>query len=541
MSGGEPLFGSDSGEAAGLNINLETPARDLLPGQTHASVFWLTWDYEQDTVLRNIMHLRQQSGFSAWSSRMKKETVQGMTFTCRDPQLVFLFQILKSCATWLVRKDSFGSPFISASTDNEPVSLTEIAVGTPGFIMLGKARQLRTCLETWLDQRTEVGELAAAIITLERYYRGTHDQDWMRDRKFYLEEMLDSLTQYDANQDGLPEYFGAPALDSESYNSFLGRSSVRRRDGQYIAESIAAVEAFRSGVRLLQVIGSRDAQTAVSRYQHLAEQGERTLETKYWKSRLGMNGFYANMWLPKRSESKPHRSINVVSFIQYGIGIPERKTAVFRELWHNPAWRSVGGVYRTVPEDDAEFAEESAAGRGRINYYQSHEVLLCGLREPSEATEAVVRLRAYAQYLLLNPRTMGWTSRTMEKLNGIDFSMFNFIELLVSGLGGLKADLDGIRVRIPRYKQDLQVRIRDLACGPGTIDLEVLGSGCGGRMQVNGKPFRDNGLISWSMLAAGKVTIRIERDGSTASLAGEVGTAAEKFGLEHPETSSIKK
>jgi len=43
------------------------------------------------------------------------------------------------------------------------------------------------------------------------------------------------------------------------------------------------------------------------------------------------------------------------------------------------------------------------------------------------------------------------------------------------------------------------------------------------------------------MLAAGKVTIRIERDGSTASLAGEVGTAAEKFGLEHPETSSIKK
>ncbi len=116
MSGGE--HDNDYGTADGKNphdaeltVSMETPARDLYPGQTQEAFFWTIWGYEQEDLMHALEALRKNAYYQGWERKIQSAETQGVQFECRDPYLTFLFSTLKAWVGWMKRKDGAGNVF----------------------------------------------------------------------------------------------------------------------------------------------------------------------------------------------------------------------------------------------------------------------------------------------------------------------------------------------------------------------------------------------------------------------------------------------
>lgn len=512
MSGGEQAGEAVAFSPSNLTVHLETPAWDLLPGQSHEADFWLLWDYDQESVSQGLLSLRRQGAFTAWQKRSRRQDVSGVEFTCRDDHVNYLFQSCKAWGPWLRRRDAFGNAFITGNLQTEAASPRELAAGAAGYIMAGGADILRESLENWMEQRADITDVASIILAIERYMRWTQDWRWFQGREFSMMEMLESLTQYDRNGDGLPEYGGMLATEPDDYNPFYNRSASARRSCQFLRQAVTGVRALRAGADLMSRARDPEGRSAVPRYRMLAEMAERSLDAEFWHPKLGRNGYYAYARLPGTGELAAHRGLAAADTVLYGLGALERRNTVFQELWNNPSWRTPGCVFRTLPADDGDFSGDNAAGRGQNNYEYTHALLLAALRRHGEATEAVRRLQVYAHEFLDSAKTLGGWPRAEMLASSAEVSEFNFIELLIGGLAGLEPVRDGLRVSVPRYRQDLQVRVTRLPVGTGWVNAEIDGAGgAQGLILVDGEPLADGGVIPYSRIERRTVNIAIKR------------------------------
>lgn len=509
ISGGEEAA---AGEGAEITVRLESPAYDLGPGQTQEEVFWLAWNYDQGSVSRDLIAWRELGQYETWERTCRKEAA-GPRFECRDPNLVFLFQTLRGWAAWVRRQDEYGSVFLAPVADPEPAAACELAEGASGYAWLGRGRDLTAACESWAHQRLELKDLPSAILAVQRTWRVTRDLTWLRDNLVYVQEWLDMLAAMDENGDGLPDYFGAVPPHPERYPAFPALDWGPDPGVLYLDAALAAILALRAGAELLEAAGGAPEQLEAVRYRSLGEQAASSLDASFWSPNLGARGYYAYAVRPRTKERALHRGLAAATVIPGRIGRPERRAAVFTELWEGPGWRGPHGAFRTLPTDDPDFNGDAVPGRGAVSNAKTHLVLLAALARPGSSSEALERLRAYARDLVHDPASLGWSRPAGSPLSAVGPGEYSFIELLVQGLAGLEAAPEGLRVHIPAYTEDLGIRFEGLVYGGRRLDLEVQGPGGrpGGTVQVNGKPLPDGGLVPAAWLAGPRTRILISR------------------------------
>jgi hypothetical protein len=71
--------------------------------------------------------------------------------------------------------------------------------------------------------------------------------------------------------------------------------------------------------------------------------------------------------------------------------------------------------------------------------------------------------------------------------------------------------MEGLKVHVPEYAQDLGVVFRHLRYNGADLEVEVRGSGPQGRIFVNDREWGARQLIPASVWAGGKVRIVIQR------------------------------
>ncbi len=510
---------SQGTETPGLTVNLETPAWDLGAGQFHEAVLWLCWGYDQTTVARNLFELRRKSEYARWEDDRQSRATEGMRFRCQDPNVSYLFESFKAWSGWMSKRDVMGTPYLASPARTEPAEPEEIAAAVGGLVALGRENAVKKHLQGWTGQRLEVEDLAGEVVSMSRYYLFTHDRSWLQDNLLYLEEVLNNLADLDLDADGIPEEVHR-AADRDQGCVNYGRES----GGKVRIPALTVVAAFRTGAALLEASGDAEGKLTAARYRVLAEQGEKTLDRLLWRPHLGPGGYYALCPRNRETSGKAFRSLVFADAVWLGIGRPEHLKAVLADLWNEPGWRSDQERYRLVPQPDWGSAQGVIAFPQGADIQRTQLILQLGLsRGQDQATAACQRLLTYARGLVLDPKSMGLVpaGAGSRPWAGAELSALNFIELLMTGLGGLEPVPEGLRVHIPKYAQPLGVKIENLKYRRCMIDLEIQDQASsrrrkvrrirGGRIFCNGKTMPDGGLISEQDLAAGKLKIVIQR------------------------------
>jgi hypothetical protein len=335
----------------------------------------------------------------------------------------------------------------------------QLSTGAGGFLLLGETRALRQHLENWLDQKIEPSDAMYVLLTYYAHYQWTHDRHWLSENQTRVEEMLTTLSELDVNGDGLPEYHD-PEGATEPYDPFITAGAQHsRKMVQWLQTSAAAVAALRQGAMLLQSLGGENRLTA-AKFRAMAEVGEQTIQSAYW----------------------------------------------------NPHWRTPQGTWRSMPSDDPDYKGDGVPGQGAVSLRRTHEVFRAGLEDPQTAAEALEKLLKYARGRVLDPKNLSGLSSNPTQDVVADFNALNLVELYFRSLAGLDFSLDGLRIHIPAYPQDLEVRVRHLTYHGAAIEVEVKGAGPRGRIYVNGQEWDSRHPIPNDFFAQGKVQIRIQRE-----------------------------
>jgi hypothetical protein len=497
-------------DTADLLVSLETPAQDLAPGQTHTSVFWLTWGYDRHTVTRYMVNLRRHPGYGRWEEKINASNSQGMTFTCRDPYLTYLFQSVKSWAFWMASLDPFGYPLFSSIAEPGPASPEKAAAGLGGLLAFGRTKAVKKFLDHWLEQRSETPDAAYTLIMAWQYYLLTQDKKWLNENIERIQEVLKYLAGMDRNGDGLPEYDFSQHPSQTWFGLGTGNS---RSEIQLAVPAMAAVRAFRSGEKLLKASAGKRSLLA-GKYRLLAKQCEQTLSRQYWEPGLGSRGYYAFARLRDQGITIKHRTAGVVEAVLHKVGDTPKQTAILHELWSNSNWRNSGGQYcKMIKDDELDGEEKKIYQRGRIDYRRTHQILMAGFLRPELASQALDRLRRYARAVVLDPQILALPGSSNSSSAGVDLAALNLIDLIVRGLGGLEPDPLGLRVCLPAYTQPLEVELKAFPYHGAKINLRIQ-EACKGkkdRITVNGRNFKPGGLITKPELSQGRIDIVISR------------------------------
>jgi len=134
------------------------------------------------------------------------------------------------------------------------------------------------------------------------------------------------------------------------------------------------------------------------------------------------------------------------------------------------------------------------------------------LNDPGEATAAATAFLNFAKCQVGDPANLGGLTQWPGNAVSVDFGSLKLIELYLQGLAGLDFSLDGLRVHVPPYAQDLGVQVRNLEYAGALLQVEVKGSGAHGRIFVNQQPWESGNPIPRSFFAQGKVRIVIEKE-----------------------------
>ena len=508
MSGGG---GGEASDFEELAVRLETQAWDISAGQNQDAFFWMLWGCDQETVMLSLQQLRRQPEYLAWEQRLQADANQGMQCSCRDPYLTYWFNALKAWSAWMQHKDALGNVYLASVADLEPATAAEISAGAIGWMALGQANALRNCLDSGLDQHPDTPELAAWITLAYRYVVWTRDFHWLNENQQRLEELLNHLAELDVNGDGLPEYYELDFAGREEYNPFIQRGNKPGgRMLQSASASIEAIAAFRQGAELLHWSKNKNRLNE-AKYQAMAALGEETLEKRFWDPQLGRGGYYVYACMPETGRTAPHRGVGVMAAVDNRVGSPQHRAAVFQELWQTPSWRTPEQAYRTLPGEDTDFNGEHAPGQGGVSLHWTHAVLLAGLLQPRTADEALKRLLFYSRQAALNPQRMGGLSSKPWQGQAADFSSLNLVELLLRGLAGLEPAPEGLRIHIPAYARNLNLKIQNVYYAGTWLNIRVTGQGDQGRILINGREWEAGKLVPFSLLAKKENDILIER------------------------------
>ncbi|MCK5219606.1 hypothetical protein KAR10_08790, partial [bacterium] len=303
--------GSWKSKTANLLVSLETPAQDLAPGQTYTSIFWMAWGYDRHTVTRYMGNLRRHPGYGRWEEKINVYNTKGMTFSCRDPYLTYLFQSVKSWTLWMASRDPFGYPLFSSITEPDPAGPENAAAGMGGLLAFGQTKEVKKFLDHWLDQRSETPDMAYTLIMAWQYYLMTHDKKWLGENIERIQELLKYLAGMDRTGDGLPDYDFSPHSLRVLRSGYGSRAGNSRSEIQLVVPTMAAIRAFRSGEKLLKASARRKSVLA-GKYRLLAKQCEQTLARQYWEAGLGSRGYYAFARLRDQGITIKHRAAGVV-------------------------------------------------------------------------------------------------------------------------------------------------------------------------------------------------------------------------------------
>jgi len=502
--------GTRDPETADLMVSLETPAQDLAPGQPHTSIFWMTWGYDRHTVTRFMGNLRRHPGYGRWEEKINASNSQGMTFTCRDPYLTYLFQSVKSWTFWMASLDPFGYPLFSSTTEPDAAGPEKAVSGMGALLAFGLTKPVKKFLDHWLDQRSETPDAAYTLIMCWQYYLLTNDEKWLDENIERIQELLKYLAGMDRTGDGLPEYDFSPHRSRSGAGIRAGNS---RSEIQLVVPAMAAIRAFRSGEKLLKA-ATRSKSRLAGKYRILAKQCEQTLARQYWEPGLGSRGYYAFARMVDRGLTIKHRAAGVVEAVLHQVGDAPKQTAILHELWSNPDWRKSGGQYCMLIKDDAQAEPANTVyERGRVDFGRTHQVLMAGFLQPELNSQALSRFRHYARAVVLDSQILALPGSSDDNSAGVDLAALNLIDLIVRGLAGLEPDPLGLRVRIPAYTQPLEVELKAFPYHGAKINLRIQEASKGkkNRITVNGRNFKPGGLITEPELSGGRIDIVITR------------------------------
>ncbi|NTV52198.1 MAG: hypothetical protein HGA76_04195 [Candidatus Firestonebacteria bacterium] len=506
----QALSGRQAFPNSDVAINMETPVWDLFPHQSREAVFWVTWGLESESIRHTLENLRKNSGYASWEKKAMAAAVQGVRFECRDPYAAYLFSSAKGWSAWMQRCDEFGNTYLYSPQDTEPVRPQALAVGAFGWEALGRSRAFRLHLENWLDQRYESADTAALVLGMSAYFLWTHDLSWLAENAPRLEDLLNALADMDNNGDGLPDQVRS---DEVSPGRDVWEREGGRRGNVYrgMATSVQTVAAFRQGAQLLSVLGP-ESMARVAKFRAMAELGEQALTSAFWNPRNGPAGFYAYARSPETADLVRVRSLDAVVCLTHNLGPADLRKTAWKDLWENPHWRTADGTWRSMPTDEPEFRGDRAEGHGRPDPARTLELFRLALNDPAQATFAAEQFLKFARRRVSDPGNLGGMSSQPGQGVTVDFESLKLIEVFLQGLAGLDFSLEGLRVHVPPYVQDLGVNLRNLEYAGALVQVEVKGNGAHGRIFVNDQAWDGTRPIPRAVFAQGKVRILIAKE-----------------------------
>jgi hypothetical protein len=498
---------SETHNPADVAVSLETPAWDVYPNQSREAVFWITWGLEADAATHTLAQRRQNPGFGAWEKKAGAAGVQGVRFECRDPQAAYWFCSAKAWAVWMRRSDEFGNAFLYSPHATEPVRPAALAGGALGWQALGQSPAFKQHLENWLDQKYEPADTANLVLAMHAYFLWTHNRPWLAENAARLEDMLNALADMDINGDGLPEQSQGEAAGTGP----VGQGASRSLAYQGLATSVLAVVAFRQGAELLAALGKENLPVA-AKFRAYAQLGEQTFKGVFWNPQAGVAGFYAYARSEDSRSLVRSRSLGALTCLSHHLGPVGFQKAAWRELWENQRWRTAGGAWRSMPADEPAYRGDQTVGQGGPDTAATLELLRLGLSDPAQAAAAADAFLNFARHQVGDPAVLGGLRQQPGQSVDVDFENLKIIELFLQGLAGLDFSLEGLRVHVPPYPQDLGVRLENLAYAGARLQVEVKGAGAHGRIFVNHQPWDSTRLLPRSLFAQGKVRIVIEKE-----------------------------
>ncbi|MBN1596177.1 hypothetical protein JW933_09650, partial [candidate division FCPU426 bacterium] len=314
-------------ELAGLCAAVETPARDLPPGQVYRSTFWTTWANDRETIAKMFTRLRKSSDYRRWESDCRQHARRGLMFSCQDPYLCYLFQSLKTWAPWMVRKDSAGRIGIASLLDNQALLPAEAYQAADGLVAFRQLKVIRQYLDFWLDQRSETPSVAYALILAWRYYLLTRDDRWLSENCMRLKDLADYLREMDHDQDGLPDYRFTAARGSQEILSDLAPSEVK-----YLKDAIASLQALRGIAEILKSIPKPEFQASAQECQTMMQNGQNSLTDLFWYAKKKEAGYYAAAYAAQTGRV-PCKTSQVIGIIRMDLGESEQRQQAFTDLW----------------------------------------------------------------------------------------------------------------------------------------------------------------------------------------------------------------
>jgi hypothetical protein len=479
----------------GIDISLETPAADLPNGQFFTTTFWTAVGIDRDSITKRFMQIRTQKTFRQWETTIIDQMRSGIQLKCSDPNIAYLFQVFKAWTPWMVRKDTFGQKYIASLGSADPVPPSEVLRGINGLLAFGQQKGIREYLDNWLDQRSETPEVAYTILLAAAYYRATKDKVWLQEQGIRIGELIQYLVDLDQDYNGMPEY----------RLNLPGKPGSYKPVVEFLQHRIASAEAFSQGTQLLQEMVDKDPEI-IEEYTDSAQKTFAGIQ-RYWIKKNGESYFAAVLM-----QGKPlsYKSLAVIDLLQDDRLTGIQKESSFNDLWENPVWRTDQDQYRMYLNLDADYTGQLMLDQNKIHRPYTQALLLHGLRIPEKADEALSRLKQYTQRLVLDPEILGMPSATNSLITTIEVAVLNYLDLLVTGLGGLELLENGLRVNIPSYTEDLNLEINDLPWQKKKINLRVSGKGGGkGKIYLNGKKIAPNTLINAKNLSK-ETTISIE-------------------------------